>query len=64
MGAAPTRQLDAGVLIWLTREERQRLRDVLFAEGGVSLQAFFRSTALAKLREAERRRWEVAYAKR
>jgi hypothetical protein len=41
--------LTAGVLVWLTPAERQRLRQVLFDKGGVSLQAFFRQAVLAEL---------------
>jgi hypothetical protein len=49
----PHAALTAGVLVWLTPEERQHLRQALFDRGGVSMQAFFRQVALAEIRAAQ-----------
>jgi hypothetical protein len=45
------RYLEAGLMVYLTSADRQRLRQILKAEGIYSASSWFRQMAMRKLRE-------------
>jgi hypothetical protein len=52
------RQLGAGLMVYLTRAQRQQLREVLKEEGVYSASAWLRQLVVQKLRAAEVRQEE------
>jgi hypothetical protein len=59
-----TRTLGAGLIVYLTPEDRRRLREVLKGEGTYSASAWLRQVVIQKIREAEARQQERANAGR
>jgi hypothetical protein len=52
------RYLEAGLMVYMTPTDRQRLREMLKAEGIYSASSWFRQIALQKLREGVQERAE------
>jgi len=46
---SPQRHLDAGIVVYLTPTDRQRLREALRAEGIYSASGWFRQLAIQKI---------------
>jgi hypothetical protein len=56
------RNLDAGLIVYRTPEDRRRLREVLKKEGIYSASSWLRQQIVAKLRAAEAGSREPAHA--